>query len=310
MESFSALAKSTPQSVHLWHRRLGHVAVSTIKKMADNLMADGLVLSEDLKKDIVCEGCIYGKHHRLPFPTSGRTRGKKIGDLIHSDVCGPVSVPSSGGAKYFVTFRDDYSSSQVSQFSSSPTKAHWDAVKRIFSYLKETLNYGITFGDSDSRNELLAYTDADFASNQDDRRSTTGVILLLNRGAMSWKSQRQKCVSLSTTESEYVAAATAAKEVVWMRRLLQDLRLPQSAPTTLFCDNQSSIKLVKNAEFHQRTKHIDVKFHFIRALQEEQVIDVTYINIDVQLADILTKALNGPRFTKLREEINITVHVC
>jgi hypothetical protein len=107
-----------------------------------------------------------------------------------------------------------------------------------------------------------------------------------------------------------VAAATAAKEVVWMRRLLQDLRLPQSAPTTLFCDNQSSIKLVQNAEFHQRTKHIDVKFHFIRALQEEQAIDVTYINTDVQLADILTKALNGPRFAKLREEINITVHVC
>jgi transposase InsO family protein len=116
MESFSALAKTTPQSVHLWHRRLGHVAVSTIKKMADNLMADGLVLSEVFQKDIVCEGCIYGKHHRLPFPTSGRTRGKKIGDLIHSDVCGPVSVSSPGGAKYFVTFKDDHSSYAVIHF--------------------------------------------------------------------------------------------------------------------------------------------------------------------------------------------------
>lgn len=116
MKSFSALAKTTPQSVHLWHRRLGHVAVSTIKKMADNLMADGLVLSEVFQKDIVCEGCIYGKHHRLPFPTSGRTRGKKIGDLIHSDVCGPVSVSSPGGAKYFVTFKDDHSSYAVIHF--------------------------------------------------------------------------------------------------------------------------------------------------------------------------------------------------
>ena len=219
-----------------------------------------------------------------------------VGSLIYAVTCTRLDIA--------------FAVSQVSQFSSSPTKAHWDAVKRIFSYLKGTLNYGITFGNFDSRNKLLAYTDADFASNQDDRCSTTGVILLLNGGPVSWKSQRQKCVSLLTTESEYVAAATAAKEVVWMRRLLQDLRLPQSAPTTLFCDNQSSIKLVQNAEFHQRTKHIDVKFHFIRALQEEQANDVTYINTDVQLADILTKALNGPRFAKLREEISITVHVC
>ena len=122
MESFSALAKTTPQSVHLWHRRLGHVAVSTIKKMADNLMADGLVLSEVFQKDIVCEGCIYGKHHRLPFPTSGRARGKKIGDLIHSDVCGPVSVSSPGGAKYFVTFKDDHSGYAVIHFIKQKSK--------------------------------------------------------------------------------------------------------------------------------------------------------------------------------------------
>ncbi len=116
MEFFSALAKSTPQSVHLWHRRLSHVVVSTIKKMADNLMADELILSKDFKKNTVREGCVYGKHHRLSFPTGGRTRGKKIGDLIYSDVCGSVSVPSPGGAKYFVTFKDDYSSYIVIHF--------------------------------------------------------------------------------------------------------------------------------------------------------------------------------------------------
>lgn len=200
--------------------------------------------------------------------------------------------------------------SQVSQFSSSPTQAHWEAAKRIFSYLNGTASHGIVFGSSDSRNELVAYTDADFASNLDDRRSTTEIILMLIGGPLSWKSQRQKCVSLSTTESEYVAAATASKEVVWMRRLLQDFCFQESTPTTLFFDNQSSIKLVKNAEFHQRTKHIDVKFHFIRALQEERVIDVTYISTDMQLSDILTKALPGPRFVKLREEINIVTCTC
>ena len=113
---------------------------------------------------------------------------------------------------------------QVSQFYCRPTRAHWEAVKRILSYLKGTSSYGITFG-SNGTNErtLISYGDADFAVNVDDRRSTTGVLLILNGGPISWKSQRQSCVSLSTTESEYVAAAAAAKDVVWMRRLLQDL---------------------------------------------------------------------------------------
>lgn len=106
--------------------------------------------------------------------------------------------------------------SQVSQFSSSLTQAHWDAVKRIFFSI---LSHGITFGNSDSKNELLAYTDADFSSNLDFRRSTTGDDFLLNGNPVNWKRLRQKCVSLSTTKSEYVAAAKAAKEVVWMRCL-------------------------------------------------------------------------------------------
>ena len=117
---------------------------------------------------------------------------------------------------------------QVSQFSCRPTRAHWEAVKRILSYQKGTSSYGITYGitfGTNGTNErtLISYGDADFAANVDDRRSTTGVLLILNGGPISWKSQRQSCVSLFTIESEYVAAAAAAKDVVWMRRLLQDL---------------------------------------------------------------------------------------
>ena len=125
----------------------------------------------------------------------------------------------------------------------------------------------------------------------------TGVVLMLNGGPVSWKSKRQSCVSLSTTESEYVAAAAAAKEIVWMRRLLQDLGCNQLKPTYLFCDNQSAIKLVRNHQFHQHTKHIDLKFHFIRDLQEEKVIDVVYVNSircsEGKLTDLLTKGLFG-----------------
>ena len=197
---------------------------------------------------------------------------------------------------------------QVSQFSCRPTRAHWEAVKRILSYLKGTSSYGITFG-SNGTNErtLIAYSDADFAANVDDRRSTTGVLLILNGGPISWKSQRQSCVSLSTTESEYVAAAAAAKDVVWMRRLLQDLGCDQAKPTLLFCDNRSAIKLVRNPQFHQRTKHIDVKFHFIRDLQDERVVDVVYVSTENQLADLFTKGLDGPRFRKLKSDVGVSV---
>jgi hypothetical protein len=197
---------------------------------------------------------------------------------------------------------------QVSQFFCRPTRAHWEAVKRILSYLKGTSSYGITFG-SNGTNErtLIAYSDADFAANVDDRRSTTGVLLILNGGPISWKSQRQSCVSLSTTESEYVAAAAAAKDVVWMRRLLQDLGCDQTKPTLLFCDNQSAIKLVRNPQFHQRTKHIDVKFHFIHDLQDERVVDVVYVSTENQLADLFTKGLDGPRFRKLRSDVGVSV---
>ena len=100
-------------------------------------------------------------------------------------------------------------------------------------------------------------------------------------------------------------SVSGGKEVVWMRRLLQDLGRRQDQPTELFIDNQSAIKLARNSEFHQRTKHIDVKFHFIRDLQENQVINSTYINTENQLADLLTKGLDGPHFRKLRQEIGI-----
>jgi hypothetical protein len=111
---------------------------------------------------------------------------------------------------------------------------------------------------------LLAFSDSDFAGDSEDRRSTTGNIFIFNGGPVSWRSQKQKCVALSTAESEYIAASMATKEVVWVRRLLMEIGCQQNNSTPLFCDNQSAIRLVYNPEFPQRTKDIDVKFHHIR----------------------------------------------
>lgn len=181
------------------------------------------------------------------------------------------------------------------------------AVKRILAYLKGTINHGICFGGVKDDRTLEAFTDADFAANMDDRCSTSGVLLTLNGGPVTWRSHRQKCVSLSTTEAEYVAAATGSKEVVWMRRLLRDLGWEQLNPTPLRCDNQSAIRLIRSPELqlHQRTKHIDVKYHFVKNLQEDGILDAVYVNTEAQLADLLTKGLDGNRFQRLRSCISV-----
>ncbi len=200
-----------------------------------------------------------------------------------------------------------YAVGQVAQFSNNPGKAHWEAVKRILAYLKGTLEYGISFGGSGIMGVLSTYSDADYAGDLDTRRSTTGFLLILNNGPVAWTSRRQHCTTLSTTEAEYVAACEATKETVWMRNLLCHIGLGQSKPTVLFCDNQSAIRLVHNPEFHKRTKHIDVQFHFIREKQVDGTIHVQYISTDMQLADVFTKPLHGPLFERLRRAIGVGI---
>ena len=130
---------------------------------------------------------------------------------------------------------------------------------------------------------------------------------MLNGGPIAWSSRRQRCVALSTTEAEYVAACESAKEGVWLRRLLREIMPEWNSPLQLMCDNMSSIDLVRNPKFHQRTKHIDVRYHFIRAQQEANEIDVKYISTAEQLADSFTKPLSNPRFTEMRNAIGITL---
>ena len=197
-----------------------------------------------------------------------------------------------------------FSIGQVAQFCSSPSRSHWEAVKRILGYLKGTQDHGVSYGSSDDF-RLTAYSDSDFAGNTDDRRSISGTVLILNGGPVAWASRKQKCTSLSTTEAEYVAASSTAKDITWFRQLLEDVGHQQIFPTTLWCDNQSAVRLVRNPEYHQRTKHIDVKYHHIRDLQEAGVINVTHIRTKDQLADLFTKGLEAGRFQYLIQSIGV-----
>ena len=195
-----------------------------------------------------------------------------------------------------------YAVGQVSRYSQNPGQEHWKALKRIMAYLRKTMNFGLLFGGTSG--DLIGYCDADYAGDLGNIRSTSGVVFTLHNGPISWFSRRQSCVALSTTESEFISAAEATKEAIWLNRILTELGVGE-LPVTLKCDNQGAIALIHDPVFHQRTKHIDVRFFFVRDAQAESKVNISYIETENQLADIFTKALAAPRFEKLRSSLNI-----
>ena len=178
--------------------------------------------------------------------------------------------------------------SNVAQFADNPGWAHWEAVKKIFRYLLGTQKLELVYGGE--KRGLVGYVDADGAS-QDHRRAITGYVYLIDGGAITWSSKKQELVTLSTTEAEYVAAMHAAKEAVWLRRLIGELFKPLEEPTTLFSDSKSAIALAHDGHYHARTKHIDIRYHFIRYIIEAGTIKLVYCPTDHMTADTLTKAL-------------------
>ena len=196
-----------------------------------------------------------------------------------------------------------YAVNSLARFTSNPTNDHWTALKRLLRYLMGTQKLGILFT-KDGSNTCIGYTDADWAGDLVDRKSTSGYIFLLSGGAISWKSQKQRCVALSTAEAEYVAMSSAAQESVWLRKLIAELtNSPNSedSPTVLYEDNQSAIAMTKNPQFHGRAKHIDNKHHFIRQQVNQGTIVLQYCPTAEMVADILTKGLGRETFCKLRD---------
>ena len=181
-----------------------------------------------------------------------------------------------------------FATSTVAQFSENPGWVHWEAVKRIFKYLLGTKKLELTYG-GDQRG-LVGYVDADGAS-QEHRRAISGYVFMVDGGAVSWSSKKQELVTLSTTEAEYVAQTHAAKEAMWFRQLLTELFGQIESPTTLFSDSKSAIALAQDGHYHARTKHIDIRYHFIRYVVDAGTIKLVYCSTDDMTADTLTKAL-------------------
>lgn len=193
--------------------------------------------------------------------------------------------------------------SKAARSINKPTKQNWIEIKRILKYLQGTSKYGIKY--KGGSNQLNVYTDADFAGDTATRRSTSGMVALLSEGAISWTSQLQKSVALSTTEAEIVAASEGAKQLVWLSRLLSDLLEPGKLSPTLHVDNASAVKLAKNPEFHKRTKHIEVRHFYVRERVTNGDLNIKHIEGKEQLADLLTKPLERIRYNILRKGVGV-----
>jgi hypothetical protein len=213
-----------------------------------------------------------------------------------------------GGLRYLVNSRPDiaFAMGYVSRFLEEPREDHRAAVKHLLRYIAGTQDHGVFYGKGKSGDHwLVGFSDSDHAGDIDDRRSTTGVLYYLGSSPVTWQSSKQKVVAHSSCEAEYIAAANGACQGVWLARLLGDLIGAESGAPTLKVDNKSAIDLNKNPVHHDRTKHIDVKYHYTRERVDVGRIVLEQISTGDQLADVLTKSLAHVKFQELCERIGV-----
>ncbi|KAL6556363.1 hypothetical protein OROGR_005651 [Orobanche gracilis] len=187
---------------------------------------------------------------------------------------------------------------------SNPGTLHWEALKWILRYLKSSGDIGINFSKSAEGVKLVGYVDSNYANDRDKRKSITSYVFTLCGSCISWKSELQSIVTLSTAESEYVAATEAFKEAIWLKGLLTEIGYLEEK-VVVFSDSQSGIQLCKNPVFHDRTKHIDVKFHFIRDIVEKGEIELDKIPSEFNPVDMGTMCLPKEKFVSCLDTLNL-----
>jgi hypothetical protein len=198
-----------------------------------------------------------------------------VGSLLYISGCTRPDIAQAVGA--------------LSRFMSYPTEQHWGTAKGVVRYLLSTADWGIMF--KRGAGSLVGYCDADYAGDVDSRRSTTGYVFLLAGGAISWSSKLQATVAVSTAEAEYMAAASAVKEGLWLRKLLSDLGRIGAEPVLINGDNQAALKLLGNPVVSARSKHIDVLYHFARERVTRGEVKFQYCSTERMVADCFTKAV-------------------
>jgi hypothetical protein len=189
------------------------------------------------------------------------------------------------------------------RFQANQKECHLMAVKRILRYLVRTPNFGLWYPKGSNFN-LLGYSDFDYAGYKVERKSTLGTCQFLGRSLVSWSSKKQNYVALSIAKAEYVAAGACCAQLLWMKQTLNDYGC-RLTKIPLLCDNESAIKLANNPVSHSRTKHIDIRHHFLRDHETKGDIVIHHVSTEKQLDNIFTKPLDESRFCALRSELNI-----
>jgi hypothetical protein len=238
---------------------------------------------------------------KTPMETNGHldldTRGKSVDQKVYRSMIESLL--------YLCASRPDIMLSvcMCARFQANPKEVHLRAVERIMRYLVYTPKFGLWYPKG-STFDLTGYSDADWAGCRIDRKSTSGTCQFLGRSLMSWASKKQNSVAISTAKAEYIAAGHCCAQLLWMRQTLRDYGYKLSK-VPLLCDNESAIHMADNPVEHSRTKHIDIRYHFLRDHQQRGDIDIAYVSTKEQLADIFTKPLDEKTFSKLRNELNI-----
>ncbi|CAL8134899.1 unnamed protein product [Prunus armeniaca] len=211
-----------------------------------------------------------------------------------------------GSLLYLIATRPDviYATSLLARYMHGPSNKHYGTAKRVLRYVKGTLDYGLMY-EKGKKAVLVGYCDSDWGGSIEDSKSTSRYAFSFGSGVFSWAFVKQNCVALSTLEAEYVSASKATTQAIWLRFVLEDFGELQADATPLKCDNTSAISITKNPVFHQRTKHIDRRYHFINDALQQGVIDLVYCPTKDQVADIFTKALPNERFNYLRDKLGV-----
>ena len=211
-----------------------------------------------------------------------------------------------GSLRYLLHTRPDlsYSIGLLSRFMQEPKEQHMKAIRQVLRYVKGTINYGITYKHNGG-NKIQGFSDSSYGVNTQEGKGTTGIIFYYGDSPISWSTQKQATVALSSCESEFIAATAAATQALWLKRLLSRLTHSKEEKVIIMVDNKSAIELMKNPVFHGRSKHIDTKYHFIRECVEREDLQVEFISGEYQKADILTKALPKIKFLTMRTLIGV-----
>lgn len=249
---------------------------------------------EDCK--VAATPSVPGEWHKLEKPKNEHQPDSRIpyqnliGSLMYLAVCTRPDIANVVSC--------------LSQFNTCYTEVHWNMAKRVLRYLKGTRSYGLLYTKCDQDSIIQGHADASHASTY-DRKSYTGYVFISQGGAVSWESKKQKTIALSTAEAEYVAISEAAREAIFLQRFISEISQKEECPITIRSDSQSAIHIAENPAHHQRTKHIDVRYHFIRQAVERGIIHLKYEDTSHMIADGLTKPLMKGKFVWCTNQMGV-----